>query len=284
MNSSTKTSTSVLPSTTTTITSTSIQIVATFNVTNVVNFIDYVVRCYGLVVHLLYFIYLIFKKDSELRLRSYFILHNVNVTTLLVALVYTAYIPSTAPFFPDAFTNQVLCRLTEIFWMWMKYARVYALLLLALYRYIGSSRLRLYNFINCQGIHIFMLIFFTYVISLVIPTIVKFSLQTTYSIYFCTDGFAPNSVSNFIAYYVVNTILSSILPTIVIFIIYASVYCKLRQKSVSLKQGNSNKVSNFATQFVVLNVITSIATFFSTFIDFINVVTVNSFSVGLIKK
>lgn len=270
MNSSTRISTTVLPSTTT-----SIQIVATFNVTNFVNFIDYVVRCYGLVVHLLYFIYLFFKKDSELRLRSYFILHNVNVTTLLVALVYTAYIPSTAPFFADAFTNQILCRLTEIFWMWIKYARVYALLLLAIYRYIGSSRLRLYNYINCQGIHIFMLIFFTYVISLVIPTIVKFSLRTTYSIYFCTDGFAPNSVTNFVIYYVVNTILSSILPTIVIFIIYAFVYCKLRQKSISLKQGNnSSKVSNFATQFVVLNVITSIATFFSTFIDFINVITV----------
>lgn len=244
---------------------------------NFVNYIDFAVRAYSLLVHVIYFTYVLVKKDSELRQRTYFILHNVNVTTLSISLVYTAFIPYSAPSFESKLANQILCRLTEMFWLWTKYARVYALVLLAFYRYTACIKIRWYQFINRSLVNMFGIIFFTWVISLGIPVITKFALSTTYSLYFCTDGFSVGRINNSIAYYVFNTTVGSILPTIFICFIYLKVYEKLKSQAIKTGAHNTNsaKLGNFSKQFIVLNVITSISTIFSTFIDYVNVIAVS---------
>lgn len=250
-----------------------------------VNYIDFIIRGYGLLVHILYFAYLLFKKDSELRMRSFLILHNVNITTFLVSLVCAVYIPYSAPTLSVELANTVMCRLTEIFWMWIKYARVLALVLLAVYRYIACKKVRLYQQINSNLLNLLVLVFLVWVVSLLIPSIIKFSLSTTYSIYFCVDGFSTNHFNISIIYYIVNTTLSSIIPTIVVFVIYKQVYSKLKEQAAKTgsNRDSSRKVRSFAKQFVVLNVITSISTVFSMFIDFINVIAV-CFLVFLLKS
>lgn len=240
--------------------------------------IDFTMRSFGLLVHILYFAFVIFRKDSELRQRSFLILHNVNITTFLVSLVCAVYIPHSAPTFSNPTVNIIMCLLTEMFWMWIKYARVLALVLLAVYRYIACKNVKLYQRISSNSTNILVLIFLVWVISLVIPAVIKFSLSTTYSIYFCVDGFSTLHFNVSISYYIVNTTLSSIIPTILIFVIYKQVYSKLKEqaaKTGSPNGGSSKKVRAFANQFVVLNVITSISTLFATFIDFLNVVAVS---------
>lgn len=247
---------------------------------NWVNYIDFGARGYALFIHVVYFLIVIFKRDSELQSRSCLFLHNVNLATLLIALVYTSYIPYSKPSLADPLLNRILCRLTEIFWMWIKYARVLSLLLLAFYRYTACCKTRWYIFINSRLINIFVLIFFCWVVSILTPAIFKYSLGTTFSIYFCVDGFAQDHLEKSIEYYVANTILSSFVPTLCIFFIYWKIYDKLKEQNNKLTvtqhhhHANSNKLRNFAKQFIIMNCLTSISTGLSTFIDFVNAIAV----------
>ena len=128
-----------------------------------VNYIDFAIRSYDLVIHLIYFSYILLKKNCELRSRTYLFLHNINVSTLAISLVYVAYINTRAPSFANATLNSVLCELTELFWSLIKYARVFSLLLLAVYRYIGCFYVQLFKKINSKRIYIYGLIsIFTY--------------------------------------------------------------------------------------------------------------------------
>ena len=242
-----------------------------------VNYIDFAVRSYDLVIHLIYFSYILLKKNCELRSRTYLFLHNINISTLTISLVYVAYINNRSPSFANTTINAVLCVLTELFWSLIKYARVFSLLLLAIYRYIGCFHVQLFKKINSNLIYIYGLISISWIFSLIIPTIFKFALGTTNSIYFCTDGYAPDQLNKSIIYYVINTFLSSILPTAFITLLYIKIYLKLKsqtQKSSVIVE-NNRKLSRFAQQFIVLNVLTMFATAFATFIDFANVIAVS---------
>lgn len=244
-----------------------------------VNYIDFAVRSYDLVIHIIYFSYILLKKNCELRSRTYLFLHNINISTLAISLVYVAYINNRSPSFANDTLNSVLCELTELFWSLIKYARVFSLLLLAVYRFIGCFYVRIFKKINSKLVYIYGLISISWIISLIIPIIFKFSLDTTHSIYYCTDGFAPQRINYSIAYYVINAFLSSILPTVLITLLYVKIYKKFKsqtQKTTRSVAENNRKLSRFAQQFIMINVITAFATAFATFIDFVNVIAVSS--------
>ena len=241
-----------------------------------VNYIDYAVRIYDLIIHIIYFSYILLKKNCELRSRTYLFLHNINISTFTISLIYVLYINNRAPSFANDTLNAVLCELTELFWSLIKYGRVFSLLLLAIYRYIGCFYVQLFKKINSKLIYIYGLISISWIVSIIIPTIFKFALNTTHSIYFCTEGYAPDRINDSIIYYVVNTFLSSVVPTAFIIILYIKIYSKLKsqsQKSKVLIEHN-RKLSRFAHQFIVLNVVTMFATVFATFIHFANVIAV----------
>lgn len=239
-------------------------------------YIDFVSRSYSCLIHILYFLYVALKKNSELRLRSCLFLHNINLVTLLIAILYVIYIPVRSPSFADPILNDILCNITEYLWSLLKYCRVFSLLLLAVYRYIACMNVQLYKRINSRLRNLYAQIIGCWLISLLIPLIFKFSLGTTYSPYYCLDGYAPNRLDMTIIYYVFNTILSSFLPTIVIIILYIKIFKKLKVQTTRLS-GKSAKLAKFAKQFIVINGITAFATVFANFVEFISVLAVSKF-------
>lgn len=244
-----------------------------------INYIDFAIRSYDLFIHLLYFAYVIFKKNTELRQRTFIFLHNVNAVTLAISIVQVSFINVKMPSFSNPIVNNVLCILTEQFWACTKYARVYALLLLAAYRYTACVNLRLYKRINSRLVYIIGLILACWLISIVIPNVFKFSIGTTYSAYYCTDGYVPGNLNLSIAYYACNSVLSSMIPTVFIFVLYVLIYLKLKEQtsktSSNSKNAHETRLGRFSHQFIVINLLTAVATIFSTFIDFTNVVAVS---------
>lgn len=244
-----------------------------------INYIDFAIRSYDLFIHLLYFAYVIFKKNTELRQRTFIFLHNVNAVTLAISIVQVSFINVKMPSFSSSIVNNVLCILTEQFWACTKYARVYALLLLAAYRYTACVNLRLYKRINSRLVYIIGLILACWLISIVIPNVFKFSIGTTYSAYYCTDGYVPENLNLSIAYYACNSVLSSMIPTVFIFVLYVLIYLKLKEQtsktSSNSKNAHETRLGRFSHQFIVINLLTAVATIFSTFIDFTNVVAVS---------
>lgn len=264
--------------TTTSIASLANQTLAVPKLSLSINYLDFSVRSYNLFVHIVYFLYVGFKPNSELRARTFLFLHNVNAVTFAISIVQVSFINVKMPSFADHTLNTVLCLITEQFWACTKYARVYALLLLAAYRYTACLDVRLYKLVNSRLVYLFALILASWFLSLLIPNIFKFALQTTYSVYYCTDGFAPDRMDISIVYYVVNTVLSSLLPTLIILVLYWRIYGKLKQQTTktSHDRSHSKKLAKFSHQFIVINVITAVSNVFSTFIDFVNVIAVSS--------
>ena len=240
------------------------------------NFIDFGVRGFNVIIHLIYFSYVALKKNSELHSRTCLFMHNVNISTMLIGIVCLSFTPFTAPSFSNLTVNIVLCRLAELFWMWIKYGRTFSLLYLSIYRYIGCFKIRLYNQINSSLFNLFGLIMSCWFFSFVIPMSFKIGLGTTFSVLWCTDGFAPDNLTHSIVYYIVNTILSSFIPTAAIFVIYFKIYQKLKEQSLKIggQKTQLQKVGKYAKQFIIINFITSLSTVLATFVDFVNVIAV----------
>jgi hypothetical protein len=258
---------------------------------DVPNYIEFGARGFDFLVHLSYFLYIGLVRKCELRSRSYLYLHNVNIATFLVSIIYMVYIPYSQPSFSDKYTNRVLCLLTELAWSCLKYARVYSLLLLALYRFIGCFYVRLYKKINSRLVFIIGSILLCWLVSIGIPTIFKFALSTSYSLYFCVDGYAPRRLDDSVNYYIINTCLSAVLSTLVIVALYVMIYRKLRKQSKTTTTTNSkrrseksSKLERFSRQFIVLNALTALATAFATFVDFVNVIAVKFLSLSIYNK
>ena len=264
---------------TTTVTSTESPLSALlFN--EVQNFLDFGVRGYVFIVHLAYFLYLGLKPNCELRSRTYILLHNINAATFIIDAIYMVYIPFSVPSFSDPYGNMILCTMTELAWSCLKYSRVLSLLFLAIYRYIACFKPRLYKRFNSKLIYIWASIFICWFVSIIIPNIFKFALNTTYSVYFCTDGFVPFQMNLSIVYYAVNTTLSSIVPFFVIIGLYVKIYKKLKDQAdkTHTNVDKTSKLARFSRQFIVLNVLSVLATALSTFVDFMNVIAVNYYS------
>lgn len=260
---------------TTTVTSTESPLAALlFN--EVQNFLDFGVRGYVFIVHLAYFLYVGLKPNCELRSRTYIFLHNINAATFIIDTIYMVYIPFSVPSFSNPYANMILCTMTELAWSCLKYSRVLSLLFLAIYRYIACFKIRLYKRFNSKLIYIWASVAICWLVSIIIPNIFKFALNTTYSLYFCTDGFAPNQMNSSIVYYVVNTTLSSIVPFFVIIGLYVKIYKKLKDQAdkTHTNVDKTSKLARLSRQFIVLNVLSVLATALSTFVDFMNVIAV----------
>ena len=113
-------------------------------------------------------------------------------------------------------------------------------------------------------------------VSILIPTLLKLILNTTYSIYYCTDGYSKSSITISIVYYVLNTVLGNFVPTAIIFGLYFRLYNRLKKQDDRLQKGvPSVKLTKFAKQFFLINGLTLIVTISSTLIDFVNVIGVD---------
>jgi hypothetical protein len=114
-------------------------------------------------------------------------------------------------------------------WMVLNFQRLYSLLALAVYRYVAVYYIHLFRKIKLFGI--LMIIGSSWVVSLIFSLVLKFSLSTTYSKWYCTDGF-NYEINMTIIYYVLRTLLGTVLPSLIIFFLYKKILFKMIKTSI----------------------------------------------------
>ena len=176
----------------------------------------------NLITYIFYFL-IIFCCSKNLRRISYFQMHHVNFIGLMIALLSVVWSIEMYPFQKNKMPSYA-CYIFEILWACLKYIRVYAVLTLAVYRYIAVFRLSLFQKIKKS----FKYTLFSAILAWLIPIIwfllIKYSTGTIGSLY-CIDGYNSN-IKLSILYYTLTLILGFLLPTI--FIIYLSVIIHLK--------------------------------------------------------
>lgn len=95
-------------------------------------YIDYIIRVIAVLIHCLYFGLVICFKTLQKRQGMY--LHHVNLISLLYCLHYCAWIGNFWVDLGNSTLDHVFCYMSEIFWIFLKFARNYSLSLLAAYR------------------------------------------------------------------------------------------------------------------------------------------------------
>jgi hypothetical protein len=231
--------------------------------------IDYSIRVVATLIHVFYF--LIVFKSNELKKRTYIFLHHVNLVSLIYCIHYTCYIGNRYPNFSQIWLNHLLCTLSELLWMNLKLMRMYSIILLAIYRYIGVYKNSLFKEINKKSKYIYFLIALTWLISIILTLILKFSLQTTYSIWFCTNGNSQSILNSFLYFSLIVT-LGNVLPT------FISICRYIRRFQIIKKQPNENsnrslsnikkqKSIKYAKQFLILNLISFFVSLISSFLN-----------------
>lgn len=203
-----------------------------------INYVDYIIRVYAFIVYMVYFgIYL---GKSDLRTRSYLFLNNVNLIGFIYVIHYTFYLGTRTPNFDDDTLNDVFCTLSEYLWMWLKLTRSLALLLLALYRYLGVFHLKAFKRFNDSMLMLVGVIMGSWLMSIILCVILKYSLRTTYSNWFCTDG-ASSSLANSIVYCAISLMVFELFPTGIILFLYFKIFAKLAKLKKSLSLGNKSQ-------------------------------------------
>ncbi|RNA17264.1 hypothetical protein BpHYR1_010238 [Brachionus plicatilis] len=262
---------------------------AVSNTSLVTNYIDIAVRFVSVCVHLVYAAIVLNVK--KLRNSSYMLMHHVNLVSFIYVLQYMAFISQRTLLFGNLITLEiVLCTISELSWSVFRFLRTYSILLLAIYRYISVNNIQLLRKLNRKK-NLLLIICCTWLAALLLTLVLKFSLSTTYSVFFCSPGYSDSIVLILINFVMVN-FLSNVLPTTFILVLYVSISRKINKSKAKLrKRVADNKVSQsassssgsnelcktkaielkFAKQFFFINLISVLASLCSIFVDFLMV-------------
>lgn len=240
------------------------------------NYFDWIFRIVSLLIHIFYFVIVLFKK--QLQTRAYILMHHVNFVSLVYILHYVAFLNSrTAASGQDLDLEVALCTLSEIVWSLLSYMRTYSILLLALYRYSAVCLIKAYRLINANLMYIYWSIFGSWLGSALLTILFKFSLNTTHSAFFCTPGYSESLTIIIINQILVNVI-SNILPVILVVVIYAKILKTLKQSKKKLNQFTKQKTSfskrkefELAKQFVLINLFTILSSVVTIMINLVMV-------------
>jgi hypothetical protein len=219
---------------------------------NGIDYVDYTIRVMSVLIHVLYFVSIAFLK--EFQSKNIFFQHHVNFVSLLLCIHYTFFIESKFPHFDNPLVNDILCKVSEFMWMMLNFLRLYALLALAVYRFIAVHHIHLFRKIKLFGI--LMMIGSSWIVSMILSLLLKFSLSTTYSKWYCTDGFNED-IKITIIYYVLRTLLGTILPSCIIIVFYKKILNKVRSSigsTLNVPRSQIQQQNNNVEQ--VLNIFT----------------------------
>ena len=206
----------------------------TVDVITFLNYMDYCVRVISLLVHIFYFLFIF--KIKEFQSRQMIYLHNVNLVGLIYSIQYAAFITNQTASLGDPWLNDLICLMVSMIWMILKYARMYSLLLLAAFRYTSVYKIKFHREFTRSLFKMIMSIVFTWVFSLVISLILKYSFNTSYSVFYCFEGYSndPDITKAFLG---VNIILSIGVPMLLIIYLYIRILQKIKELSANLKKG-----------------------------------------------
>lgn len=255
----------------------------------ITNHIDNTIRFVSIFVHLFYASIVIYVK--KLRNCSYILMHHVNLVSFLYVFHYMAFIGQRTLLFGNLISLEiVLCTMSELTWSVLRYLRTYSILLLAIYRFISVHNIQLFRKVNHLK-SLMVIIGGTWLASLILTIVLKFALQTTYSVFFCSPGYSKSIILILVNFVLVN-FLANVVPTILILIFYVSISRKIKQSRSNFKKkmtdnivtnstpssNSSNQLSKskiielkFAKQFFLINLISVLASIFSIFVDFLMV-------------
>ncbi|RNA15627.1 hypothetical protein BpHYR1_018239 [Brachionus plicatilis] len=208
---------------------------STFTTAYVINYIDYVVRVIAVLIHFIY-IYFMFRV-KKFRNISYFYMHFVIIISLLYCLHYAFYIGTGGPSFGSLQLNLLFCYISEQMWSILRYLRALSILLLAMYRLFAVHNINLYKKMNSGLGFIYMTMGASVIFSIILTFVLKYALNTTYSVYFCSPGYS-NSVREMIISFVLNVIISNVVPTTLNLIAYLKIVSKLKVTRQSLDKAN----------------------------------------------
>lgn len=242
------------------------------------------------------------------------------MTGLVYCVLFLFYIETNYPTFTENINN-LLCSINEVFWIVIKIMRIISIFLLAFYRYLATFYINIFRLLNKSSTHFLTLIIFSWMFAIGLSFLIKYSFQTTYSIWFCTDGYSE-SITNSIGYYVVLLALNIALNVGVI-LIYLRILSKLKKfarkakkfdKNINLNLENitqnemvnvssifslrhkdsrqvviieSKRVSkehSFAKQFIIINVFVVLGTIFSMLVNFSKVIAAHPYLMHLDKE
>lgn len=200
--------------------------------------IDEVFRYYSFIVHLVYIVFLIMTKSSQ---KKTFMYTNVTaITSTFYVFIYFCYMFGTTPSTSSQSFNDFLCSTSEIFWPFSNLIRMYSILLIAIYRYIGVYKVNLYKKINKTNWMLISPIVFITLVSLLIPIVGKYIFQTSpYLNAFCQDGYSP-VYANCLNYFIYNTVALAVVPLVLMVFIYVKITTKLYRLRTKMTSGGGN--------------------------------------------
>lgn len=255
----------------------------------VTNYLDISIRFLSVFVHIVYA--LIVFNVKKLRNCSYLLMHHVNLVSFFYVLHFMAFINHRTLLFGNmVILEKVMCTISELIWSIFRYLRTYSILLLAIYRYISVHNIQLLRKIKSKK-NLLLIIFSTWLLCTILTLILKFSLRTTYSVFFCSPGFS-NSIILILINFIIANFIANVLPTILVLFFYVSISRKINQTRSNLKKRmTNNKVSDpnlsshgskdlcktkdtelkFARQFFLINLISILASILSIFVNFLMV-------------
>ena len=203
--------------------------------------IDQVIRYYGVIVHFIFIIILVFSKKLHSKTLVY--LNHATITNSFYCVIVFGYTFGDHPSFQNEKINEILCYASEIIWAFAIYIRMYSILLIAVYRYLAVFKMSLYRKINRSYTNLIIPIFVVWAISIGFPLISKYSFNTTSSYIFCLDGFS-DSFLNAILYFVFNYTFMIVIPSCSVFFIYIRIIRKLKSIDDKIKFKNNKKNLN----------------------------------------
>ena len=208
-------------------------------------FIDILCRLFAFLLYVFYFVAVFLIKDLQ-RISLIFV-HHVNFVNCIFCVHYLFYIVNLHPTFDDQILNQVLCRISETLWAVIRYARLFAMLAVAIYRWIAVYKVNLYKKITISYSILLAQVAFTWIISIILFIATKFAFNTTYGQLYCFDGFSDYTIDS-IRYYVVTSVLGTLIPTVLVILIYILISHKLHTLSKKLNKTSSNTSSKIKSK------------------------------------
>ena len=215
---------------------------------SVANYFDNVMRVIAVIIHLVYFGFIIHLKDFRIRQMIY--LHNVNFVGFVYCLHYLCYISSQSPTFSDQLINDILCWFSSMLWLSLKYLRMYSLLLLAFYRYIAVFHITFHRTFTKNLCRMILGIVFVWIFSISISLIIKYAFKTKYSIFYCFEG-NSDDMNIVIGFLVVNNFTAIIIPMLLIIYVYIRIMLKVRELTSKLSGQESNSSNSLSIRNMV---------------------------------
>nr|QVK45850.1 G protein-coupled receptor [Proales similis] len=211
----------------------------------VLTHVDMAATVFAFVQHIFYFVMIM--AIRELQQPTLLFVHHVNLVSFLFCVHYMLYIYQLHPTFDDANLNHNICRLSELAWALLRYARLYGVLLVAVLRLIAVVNIPLYKRLIVSKWFVLISICSVWLISILIFISTKVGFQTTYGLIYCLDGYSSSQM-NSVWYYITTSTIGTLLPTLSVCILYGYLSKRLKRISKNLPNPIRKKSRDRAAQ------------------------------------